>query len=140
MMGDQIVNGGEILLSEAYATILGEEADDNAGSGVEILNDSDENGARELFISAPGSSQKAIQTGKAYIVPSDMYMSGGTSSLGSIKIGLYGEISYDRLGEQVTSIKDIDRDGFWDILLSAPSSNTNGSDAGKVYFISLGNL
>ena len=66
-----------------------------------------------------------------------MYMSGGTSSLGSIKIGLYGEISYDRLGEQVTSIKDIDRDGFWDILLSAPSSNTNGSDAGKVYFISL---
>ena len=63
VMGDQMVNGGEILLSEAYATILGEEADDNAGSGVEILNDSDENGVR-VFISAPGSSQKAIQTRK----------------------------------------------------------------------------
>ena len=140
IMGDQIVNGGEILLSDAYASILGEEVDDNMGSAVCILNDSDENGARELFVSAPGSSQKAIQTGKAYVVPSDMYMAGGVSSLDAIKIGLYGEISYDRLGEQITTIKDIDRDGFWDVLLSAPSSNSNGSDAGKVYFVSLGAL
>ena len=140
IMGDQLINGGEVLLSDAYATILGEEVDDNMGSAVCILNDSDENGARELFVSAPGSSQKSIQTGKAYVIPSDMYMAGGVSSLDSIKIGLYGEISYDRLGENITTIKDIDRDGFWDVLLSAPSSNSNGSDAGKVYFVSLGGL
>jgi hypothetical protein len=140
IMGDQLINGGEIFLSDAYASILGEEVDDNAGTAVRILNDSDENGARELFVSAPGSSQKSIQTGKAYVIPSDMYMSGGVSSLNSINIGLYGEISYDRLGEQIATVKDINRDGFWDVLLSAPSSNTNGSDAGKVYFVSLGDL
>ena len=54
VMGDQMVNG-EKFFFRSICDDSGEEADDNAGSGVEILNDSDENGAREVFISAPGS-------------------------------------------------------------------------------------
>ena len=61
-------------------------------------------------------------------------------NLGEASIRFLGQQAYDQLGTDMAVLGDIDNDGIEDFLLAAPSSNTNGSDAGTVYLILGGSL
>lgn len=70
----------------------------------------------------------------------------GTDGLGAAKVFsgkdgsllkyFHGENSGDHFGEHVASAGDVNNDGYSDVLISAPSSDTNFNSSGSVYIYS----
>ncbi len=101
----------------------GEKADERYGASVSTAGDFDADQRDEYLIGIPGHSKKGVDAGAVVIV------SGRT---GKVLHTLYGKKAGDRFGHSVDGLRDVNADGFADIIVGAPG-HKDGTGAAYVY-------
>ena len=118
-------------------TIIGADANDNAGSALSI-GDVNGDGYWDLLIGAPNADVGSeTEAGISYLI----YGSGITPPItidlatGGADVTIYGTVDNDFVGKAV-GIADINGDGFGDLLVGASGADPpGGSGAGETYAI-----
>ena len=125
--------------------ISGEEKGDFAGLSVSAAGDVNNDGYDDLLVGATGVSTNGKSagnyniTGAAYVVFGKA--SGYTANLnlstlnGANGFQLFGIVEGEGAGNSVSSAGDINGDGFDDVIVAAPSSDTNGTNSGAAYVV-----
>ncbi len=95
--------------------------------------DLDGDGLAELWVGAPVASHDGKPVGAVYLVH------GGTT--GSLDLDqdsaytLVGESSYDRAGDALAQLGDLDGDGLSDLAVGAPQDDAGATDGGAVFLV-----
>jgi hypothetical protein len=117
-------NAGRIYVYSGRTGLLLWSADgapgDELGSGIEAAGDVNGDGIPDVIGSAPGSDSAYVYSGRD----------------GHVLLTFHGEAKGDRFGEHVSSVGDIDGDGYSDVIVGAPSNNSGGKGAGRAYVYS----
>ena len=93
---------------------------DQLGSGIESAGDTNGDGIPDVIGSAPEIDTAYVFSGRE----------------GRVLLTLHGEAKGDRFGEHVSSVGDIDGDGYADVIVGAPGNNAGGKGAGRAYVYS----
>ena len=105
---------------------------DYFGYSVSSAGDVNGDGYTDFLVGAPYNDEKADNAGKAYL-----YLGGGFGKVNPIDpdpfLQFLGETKGDNFGTLVTSIGDVNADGYDDILVGAPYNDERGDNAGKAY-------
>jgi hypothetical protein len=113
---------GDLDLSTADAKLVGEEQGDGAGRSVSAAGDVNGDGYDDLLVGA--YDQHTDGPGSAYLIHGPVY---GNISLSSSDAILLGEEDGDRAGISVSSVGDMDSDGFDDVLIGAHYHDGTGA-------------
>lgn len=113
----------------ADAILLGENADDNAGSASTGIGDFNGDGLADIAVGAFGNDTGGSSAGAGYIVYGPI---SGTHSLSTADVKLTGEHANDTAGYDMESLNDIDNDGYSELLITAIYTQTN---VGSVYLL-----
>jgi hypothetical protein len=132
------LSSGSMVANQSAAltdiTLYGEDSKDYAGYDLSSHGDVDGDGLDDFLVSALGYSSATGGGGAVYLVlASDLQT--GTMSLAEVSYVFEGETVGDNVGRSVASAGDVDRDGFPDILIGAPSVDEVESDGGQAYLI-----
>lgn len=118
--------------------IDGEFAGDVAGRSVSAAGDINGDGFEDVIIGAPEADPNGTNSGAAYVIfgratfPSTLELSSLTGTNG---FQINGETTGDHFGRAVSAAGDVNGDLFDDIVIGAPASDINGSNAGAIYVI-----
>lgn len=121
------------------ATLFGLAAEDHAGFSVSMAGDVNADGYHDFLIGAPYSDTATFfGTGQAYLVfgtadtlPTSVGLLDGAN--GFLMQGLLG---FDRAGFSVDTAGDINGDGFDDLVIGAPSDDSqNTTGVGQAYVV-----
>jgi hypothetical protein len=93
---------------------------DQLGSGIEAAGDTNGDGIPDVIGSAPEANTATIYSGRD----------------GRVLLTLHGDAKGDRFGEHVSSVGDIDGDGYADVIVGAPGNSAGGKEAGRAYVYS----
>lgn len=104
---------------------------DALGTAVDSINDYNNDGIRDILVSAPGFNNNR---GKVVVLQ---------SADGGVRLTLDGPLSLNtNFGASIASISDLDGDSRDEILIGAPLADDNGTDSGQAFLYSgtTGNL
>ena len=119
--------GGSSMDNSADITMTGESTGDSFGISVSDAGDVNGDGYGDVLIGASGDDYRAINAGKAYL-----YF--GSDAMDTTPdFTMFGEVSDDQLGLNVSSAGDVNGDGYADLLLGVYRNDDAGTDAGKAY-------
>ncbi|MBA57289.1 MAG: hypothetical protein CMK89_22810 [Pseudomonadales bacterium] len=129
---------------------LGANAGDQLGTAVASAGDMNGDGIDDLMLAAPGSDLGATDAGVVYVV-------WGSATLGDLDLGVWdtntgfrilarepgqrlGDASLSALdlpgnGQGLSAVGDYNGDGFADLVLGHPQSDTGGENSGRAYVI-----
>jgi len=93
---------------------------DQLGTGVEAAGDTNHDGIPDVIASAPGGGYAKVYSGRD----------------GRVLLTLQAEDRGDQFGQHAAGAGDVDRDGFADVIVGAPSNNAGGKGAGRAYVYS----
>ncbi len=116
-------------LGAADLVLVGETAGDQAGLAVGSAGDVDGDGNGDVLVGAWGADGGGAYSGAAYLVLGPRW---GTVDLGSSDGELVGEAAGDFAGQSVAGVGDLDGDGYDDVLVGAPGTD---SGTGTVYLV-----
>lgn len=120
--------GGTIDVSDADATLWGEDAEDDAGRQVSAAGDLDGDGFSDLYLSAPANCEAA---GAAYVVLGPVL---GDVNLADSDVRFRSEVEDAAVGDALAGAGDSDGDGTPDLLVGAPNLEVGGDiQCGAVY-------
>jgi len=135
VLGSALAGGGDILLASAFARLIGEDVNDNAGTQLLAVGDLDGGGLEDLLVSAPWNDAASSNAGAVYLVLGETLAGGGDHDLADAHATLWGELPGDTVGGALSPAGDIDGDGLDDLAIGAWSSDAAGHDAGAVYLV-----
>ncbi len=119
-----------LLLTDADIRIEGEQAFDEAGTGLSGGHDIDGDGAPEIIIGAPLNDAGANNAGRVYIFwGASLGMSESVDAADADIIFTSTEEA-GQLGTSVSAATDVDDDSLADVLIGFPGSNIGGPEAG----------
>ncbi len=95
-------------------------AGDELGTGVEAVGDTNGDGIPDVVASAPGGGYAKVYSGRD----------------GRVLLTLRAENKEDEFGRHASGAGDVDRDGFADVIVGAPSNSAAGAKAGRAYVYS----
>jgi hypothetical protein len=120
--------------AQADIVLFGEDTKHYAGYALSGHGDVDGDGLDDFLVSALGYNSSTGGGGAVYLVlASDLQK--GTMSLADVSYVFEGETVGDNVGRSLVSAGDVDRDGFPDILIGAPSVDKVEADGGQAYLI-----
>ncbi len=123
---------GAVDVSEADAIFVGEELDDEAGAAVAAAGDVNGDGTPDLAIGAYRQDAGAAEGGAAYLVLGPV---SGTKDLSEADATFLGERAQDEAGRALSAARDMDGDGFDDLLIAAWRNSASAGDAGAAYLV-----
>ena len=124
---------GEPDLSYAYLRLLGESAEDRAGTAVAGGGSLRVGGFAVALVGAIGESSAASNAGAVYLVTNEVT---GTKNLEDSYAVMYGVSADDQAGAAMAVVGDLNGDGTPDLVVGAPGNDGGGSNAGAVYVVS----
>ena len=117
-------NAGRIYVYSSRSGKLLWQADgkpgEQLGTGLEAAGDTNHDGVPDVVAGAPGSDTAYVFSGRD----------------GHALLTLHAEGKGDNFGQHVSSVGDIDHDGYADIIVGAPNNHAGGKDAGRAYVYS----
>jgi hypothetical protein len=116
--------GGQTISTQPNVTFYSESSSFYFGNSISGAGDINADGYDDIII---GSFGYSTNTGKAYI-----YF-GGISMDNISDIIMFGNSTGEYFGYSVAGIRDINNDGFNDVICGAPVNNANGSGSGAAY-------
>ncbi len=111
-------------LSNADASFVGENRDDNSGWSISIEGDVDGDDFDDIIIGAPEKDTFYDDNGKTYVVLGKSSGWSLNSSLANADVSFIGEGELNRSGTKVSSSGDVNGDGIDDILISNIGNST----------------
>ena len=133
------ITGPIDLLTQANITINGAAANDRSGWFVAGAGDVNNDGFDDVIIGAPRADNNALtDSGSAYVVygsatpttPVDL------ANLGSAGFRIDGAAANDLNGWSVAGARDVNNDGFADVIVGAPYADNNSrSNSGSSYVV-----
>lgn len=148
--GMQVVSAGVLALNALNGVngfrLDGESRNDRAGASVSGGGDLNGDGYADIVIGAPKANVPASDSGAAYVVYGGTSSGAATRALEPVTggaAGLDGHNGYrldgilidDRAGNSVALLRDVDGDGFDDLLTGAPYNDSAANDAGAAYLV-----
>ena len=125
----------DTALTDSDASFIGEQAEDGSGNSVSGAGDVNGDGYDDILIGACRYSDNGLWAGQTYLIlgkPTGWEMGVNLSaSLASFK----GEVAQDHSGCSVASARDVNGDGYDDILVGADHNDDGGNIAGQTYLI-----
>jgi hypothetical protein len=118
--------------ADAVAVIEGSSVEDRAGASVAAVGDVDGDGQAELLVGVPGQSGHGSGAGAAYLFRGPLL---GTLRVDAAEVSMMGVDAGDGAGTSVAAAGDTDGDGYADLLVGAPGSDTSASDGGAAYLL-----
>jgi hypothetical protein len=122
-------------LSNADASFVGENADDEAGYPVAGAGDVNGDGYDDILIGASWNDDGGHWTGQTYLIFGKVSGWAMDTDLSSADASFWGEYMSDHSGGSVAGAGDVNRDGYDDILIGAGGNDDGGSGAGQTYLI-----
>ncbi|TXT62657.1 MAG: hypothetical protein BAJALOKI1v1_880006 [Promethearchaeota archaeon] len=124
-------------LSDANASFIGEENQDQAGASVAGAGDINNDGFSDIIIGAPYYDGSSTNIGKTYIFFGNDSESDWTidMSLSNANASFLGESEEDYLGFSVAGAGDVNNDNYDDIIMSAYGYDASAGNEGKIYLI-----
>jgi hypothetical protein len=120
---------GEISASSANSIINGSSQGNLFGWDVSFADDVNNDGLWDIIVGAPGNNS---DTGSAYIFNSVNSLSSFLDSSNAY-LTLNGKSPGDGFGFSVSSAKDLNNDGFSDVIVGAPFADNPETDLGSAY-------
>ncbi|HRQ53432.1 MAG TPA: integrin alpha [Ignavibacteriaceae bacterium] len=122
-------NAGKEPLPEAIQErfFTGLVAGDQFGSSVSSAGDVNGDGYEDIIVGAPNNDGGGSDFGSVYI-----YFGGSTID-NTADVIMIGEASGDDFGYSVSSARDINGDGYDDVIVGAYANDAGGSNAGRAY-------
>ncbi|HRP92387.1 MAG TPA: integrin alpha, partial [Ignavibacteriaceae bacterium] len=102
-------------------------AGDQFGSSVSSAGDVNGDGYEDIIVGAPNNDGGGSDFGSVYI-----YFGGSTID-NTADVIMIGEASGDDFGYSVSSARDINGDGYDDVIVGAYANDAGGSNAGRAY-------
>jgi len=114
-------------------------ADDFSGDSVSNAGDVNGDGFDDLIVGAQGAGSNGPYSGSSYVVfgkASGFSAAMNLSTLnGSNGFRLDGEVAYDQSGVSVSTVGDVNDDGFDDVIVGASGTDSNGTWSGSSYVV-----
>ena len=127
------IDGWKNDLSQADASYIGEAPSDQAGWDVQDAGDANGDGYDDFLIGAWYNDSNGEDSGKMYLIKGKPSGWQRDVLLSEIDDFFIGEHAGDYLGFSVACAGDVNRDGWSDIIASAPYNNQAREWAGKIY-------
>ena len=125
-------------IEDVFELRISGQTDGRLGHTPQRSADLDGDGLGEILLGDGYAADGGDQTGKAYLITSDVY--GGLSDGAAVDVEslsgviiFVGEADGDRAGYTVEFAPDLDGDGVADVAIGAYSDDTAGADSGAVY-------
>ncbi len=125
----------DINLSNADASFIGEEYDDESGSSVTGAGDVNGDGYDDILIGASRNDDAGYYAGQTYLILGKASGWSMDTDLSNVDASFLGEGDYDYAGYSVAGAGDVDGDGYDDILIGARWNDDGGDEAGQTYLI-----
>ena len=122
-------------LSQADASFIGENADDNSGYSVSSAGDVNGDGYDDIIIGAYSSDKGERDAGQIYLIFGKATGWAIDTPLSQANASFTGENAGDFSGWSVSSAGDVNGDGYDDIIIGAFGNDEGGGGAGKTYLI-----
>jgi hypothetical protein len=123
---------GDTLDTEADTTISGTATYDFLGARTSRANDFNNDGYGDFLVSAFQADTGTYGTGSVYVILGPADADGTADSLAQAEF--YGEYSYEQIGrDQIDGEMDVNRDGYTDVLISAPDTSSSTYGTGTAY-------
>jgi len=136
------INGGEsgtaAVFSGATGDVIyrffGESSEHFFGFSVSDAGDINNDGFADVMIGAPATSPETGEGAYSSRNPGSVTIYSGAT--GEVLHTLNGHSDYDSFGYSVSGIEDVNNDGFVDVIVGAPGTDTNGSSSGSASIFS----
>ena len=122
-------------LSVSDASFLGEKKDDNSGYSVAGGGDVNGDGYDDILIGARYNDESGTNAGQTYLILGKASGWSMGTSLSASDSSFWGEGPYNGSGNSVAGVKDVNGDGYDDILVGAVGNDDGGDNAGQTYLI-----
>ncbi len=119
--------GGSAPDSTADMTLNGETSNDQFGASVASAGDMNGDGYSDVIIGANGNDSGGSNSGRAYV-----YLGGAFPNIDADVI-MTGAATGDQFGFPVSSVGDVNGDGYSDVSVAANFNDAGGIDAGSAY-------
>ncbi len=123
-------------LSNADASFLAEDAYDLAGFSLSGAGDVNNDGFDDFLITALGDdSGGGSEAGKVYLFFGKSSGWSNGTSLAQADASFVGEYPFDRAGQGLSGLGDVNQDEYDDFAIGAPGADDGGNAAGKIYIV-----